>query len=130
MIIWCIVFFLLWCLAAALSDGKLAGRCCDLLAESLSAFPGNAQVWTWSLYALLQLVSRNSEHASMSANSVLMCSILNRSHEGGVGERGHGVPSEDPAPRRARLWCAIFREPPHFACPLIELKKKSHIFLA
>lgn len=44
---------------AALSDGKLAGRCCDLLAESLSAFPGNAQVWTWSLYALLQLVSRN-----------------------------------------------------------------------
>lgn len=49
---------------ASLSDSKLAGRCCDLLAEALRVFPEDQQVWTWSLYALLKLTTRNSKSVS------------------------------------------------------------------
>ena len=44
-----------------MGDSKLCSRCCDLLAEALTEFPGDSEVWTWVLYALLQLVPSSSE---------------------------------------------------------------------
>ena len=56
--------------AAALGDSKLCGRCCDLLAEALAEFPEDPAVWTWALYALIQLASACGESGSECAHTL------------------------------------------------------------
>ena len=58
-------------MVAALGDVKLAGRCCDLLAEALGSFPDDNELWTCAVYALLQLTTRNSKKMLSLANNII-----------------------------------------------------------
>ncbi len=68
-------------------DVKLAGHCCSLLTGALEGHHDNHQIWTWCLYAILQITSRNcksahthtrnckSAHTHIHTHTFLMCGV-------------------------------------------------------
>ena len=68
-------FFFLY--AAALSDDKkLASRCCDVLVEALSLYPQQVPVWLNALYAILQILSSNSESVMLDHQVIVFTQYL------------------------------------------------------